>query len=102
MLEKGGCFYALSRVHHGNHSIPHTRNARLLQLTGNIAFAGGLLDPVAALVLCTPGHVHLSVINGEAVISGGKLLTCDLEELVAAHNEASARVCAAVGSPDIS
>ena len=50
-----------------------------LQLTGNVALSGGLGDPVGALILCTPGPVDLSVINGEPIIQDGKLLTCDLE-----------------------
>ena len=65
-----------------------------------MAFAGAV-DPVAALILCTPGPVSLSVINGEQIIRGGRLLTCDLAELVREHVQASARVCAAVGSPDL-
>ncbi|EFN55990.1 hypothetical protein CHLNCDRAFT_145361 [Chlorella variabilis] len=71
------------------------------KLTGNVALSGGLGDPVGALILCTPGPVDLSVINGEPIIQDGKLLTCDLEELIREHNTASARVCAAVGSPDL-
>lgn len=51
----------------------------VMQLAGNVALAGGLADPVAALILCTPGHVDLSVVNGEVVVWDGKLLTCDLE-----------------------
>lgn len=50
-----------------------------VQLSRNVALAGGLGDPVAALILCTPGSVNLSVVNGEVVIRDGKLLTCDLE-----------------------
>lgn len=71
------------------------------KLTGNVALAGGLGDPVAALILCTPGYVNLSVVNGEVVIRDGKLLTCDLEELMAQFSEASERVCASVGQPDL-
>jgi hypothetical protein len=51
----------------------------LPQLTGSVAFAGGLHDPVASLILCTPGYVDLSVINGEIVVRDGQLLTCDLD-----------------------
>ena len=53
--------------------------APLPQLTGSVAFAGGLHDPVASLILCTPGYVDLSVINGEMVVRDGRLLTCDLD-----------------------
>ena len=39
------------------------------------------MDPVAALVLCTPGHgpVDLSVINGRIIVKDGKLTTVDLK-----------------------
>lgn len=49
------------------------------QLTGNVSLAGALGDPVAALLLCTPGPVDLAMVNGEVVVSGGALLTCDVE-----------------------
>lgn len=44
-----------------------------------------------------PGYVDLSVINGEQIIREGRLLTCDLQQLLREHAAASARVCAAVG-----
>ena len=39
------------------------------------------MDPVAALVLCTPGHgpVDVSVINGRVIVKDGKLTTVDLK-----------------------
>ena len=51
------------------------------QTDGNVGFAGSLADPVAALILCTPGHVDMSVVNGSVVVKDGKLTTCDLEVL---------------------
>ena len=86
-----GCCHALSAL-----PLPP-----VLQLTGNVGFAGGLVDPVAALLLCTPGYVDVSVVNGEVVVEGGKLITCDLEALVQDHNERAVRICGAVGSPDL-
>ena len=62
----------------------------LPQLTGSVAFAGGLHDPVASLILCTPGYVDLSVINGEIVVRDGQLLTCDLDVSPAAAAAAAA------------
>lgn len=47
-------------------------------MSGSVAFAGAV-DPMAALLLCTPGPVDLSVINGVQVIREGALLTCDLQ-----------------------
>jgi hypothetical protein len=59
--------------------LPPAAAALPLQLSSNVSLAGGLGDPVAALVLCTPGAVDLSVVNGEVVVSGGQLQTCDLQ-----------------------
>lgn len=50
-----------------------------VQLTDSVPFAGALGDPVAALLLCTPGPVELVMVNGEVVVSGGTLLTCDVK-----------------------
>lgn len=49
--------------------------------TDAIGFAGGLQDPVAALIYCTPslGWVDLSVINGQVTVRDGKLQTLDLQ-----------------------
>src|SRR5215470_7915605 len=51
-----------------------------------IAFAGGLHDPVAALVLCAPAGATLSVINGQVVVKEGRLTTVDLPVLIETHN----------------
>lgn len=50
-------------------------------------FAGGRIDPVAALILCSPslGWVDLSVINGEVIVENGKLLTLDLQVAISLH-----------------
>ena len=44
-------------------------------------FSGAMMDPVAALILCTPGigNVDISVINGKIVVKDGKLTTIDLK-----------------------
>ena len=38
-----------------------------------IAFAGALHDPVAAVALCQPSGVDLSVVNGKVVVENGRL-----------------------------
>ena len=49
-------------------------------------FAGALHDPVAALVLCTPPRVDLSVINGRVVVENGELTTVELAPVIERHN----------------
>ncbi|VVE29686.1 8-oxoguanine deaminase [Pandoraea terrigena] len=54
--------------------------------TRAIGMAGGLHDPVAALVFCNPGHAAYSVVNGRVVVREGRLATLDLPSLVTRHN----------------
>jgi 8-oxoguanine deaminase len=51
-----------------------------------VSLAGGLHDPVAALVFCAPGEVALSVIDGRIVVRHGRLATLDLPVLIERHN----------------
>jgi 8-oxoguanine deaminase len=51
-----------------------------------IGFAGGLHDPVAALVFCAPASVAYSVINGKIVVKEGRLTTVDLPLLIETQN----------------
>ena len=55
-----------------------------------IALAGALHDPIAALVFCQPPAVDLSIVNGRIVVEDGRLRTLDLPPLVEAHNRLSA------------
>ena len=52
----------------------------------SIGFAGGLHDPVAALVFCAPATVALSVINGRIVVKEGRLVTADLPKIIETQN----------------
>lgn len=56
------------------------------------AFAGALHDPAAALVLCQPGQVDFSMINGRVVVKEGVLQTVDLPVLLERHNAISRRM----------
>lgn len=78
--------------------------------TDAIGFAGGQVDPIGALIFCTPsiGYVDLSVINGDIIVQDGKLQTLDLK----VHSCNLATQCAIllpsamspiirIGSPDV-
>ncbi len=52
-----------------------------------IAFAGALHDPLAALVFCAPSQVAHSVINGKQVVKNGHLLSIDLPLVIERHNQ---------------
>ena len=55
-----------------------------------IAFAGGLHDPVAALVLCAAGQVDWSIVNGRVRVEAGQLVGVDLPALIQRQNELAA------------
>ena len=66
-----------------------------------VSFAGGAChDPLAAIFLCTPPQVDFSVINGRQVVEGGKLLTVDLEKLIARHNEIAVKMVGKYPKPE--
>ena len=52
-----------------------------------IAFAGALHDPLAALVFCAPSQVAHSVINGKQVVKDGQILSIDLPLVIERHNQ---------------
>lgn len=54
--------------------------------TDTLAFAGGLHDPVAAVLFCAPSTVDYSVINGRIVVKDGQLTTLDLMPVIELHN----------------
>ncbi len=62
----------------------------------DIQHAGGLGDPVAALLTCTPGRVWHSVINGQTVVERGEIPGLDIDALVKQHNIISQRMLAKV------
>ena len=66
-----------------------------------VSFAGGAChDPLAAIFLCTPPQVDFSVINGRQVVEDGKLLTVDLEKLIARHNEIAVKMVGKYPKPE--
>jgi len=57
-----------------------------------IELAGGLHDPVSAVVFCQPVGVEYNFVHGRAVVSQGKLSKVDSDRLVAVHNSAARRL----------
>ncbi|MCB8926973.1 MAG: 8-oxoguanine deaminase [Ardenticatenaceae bacterium] len=57
-----------------------------------VAFAGALHDPVAAVLLCQPPSVDYSVINGKIVVKEGQLTTVDLIPHLEKHNKIAAQM----------
>jgi len=57
-----------------------------------VNLAGGLHDPVAALVFCAPGSSSWVVINGRVVVEAGRLATVDLPAVLERHNRLARRL----------
>ena len=53
--------------------------------TRQIGFAGGLHDPVAALVFCAPVNAAYSIIHGKVVVREGRLTTLETAPLIERH-----------------
>ena len=52
----------------------------------DLAYAGALHDPLAALVFCAPSRAWLSVVDGRVVVRDGRVTTVDTGPLVERHN----------------
>ena len=48
--------------------------------------AGGLHDPVAALVLCAPQRASWVAVNGRVVVEEGRIATVDMGLVLERHN----------------
>ncbi|MBN1219213.1 MAG: 8-oxoguanine deaminase [Anaerolineae bacterium] len=59
--------------------------------------AGGLVDPVAALLTCAPTQVWFSIINGRLVVEDGHFLPFELDSLVETHNRLSLEMMTRAG-----
>jgi cytosine/adenosine deaminase-related metal-dependent hydrolase len=51
-----------------------------------LAFAGGLNDPVAAVLFCAPHTARTTVVNGEAIVADGLIARMDMTPVIAEHN----------------
>jgi cytosine/adenosine deaminase-related metal-dependent hydrolase len=57
-----------------------------------IAFAGALTDPVEAWLRCGPVSARHTVVAGRAVVRDGALVTAGVEDVLARHRRAAARI----------
>lgn len=57
-------------------------------------YAGGLHDPLAALVFCAPVKTDYTVVGGRFVVKEGQMLTLDLPNHIEQHNRAAQRLLA--------
>ena len=57
-----------------------------------LEYAGGLHDPVAAIVFCSPVKVDYTIVAGKIVVNDGELATADVHRLVDKHNRAARRL----------
>jgi 8-oxoguanine deaminase len=57
-----------------------------------LEYAGGLHDPLSAVVFCSPVKVDYTVVGGKFVVKNGQLVTMDVRRLVERHNRAAKRL----------
>lgn len=55
-----------------------------------LGYAGALHDPVAAVVFCAPQTARHTVINGRSVVKDGRIVTMDMQPVIATHNKCAA------------
>jgi cytosine/adenosine deaminase-related metal-dependent hydrolase len=58
----------------------------------DVAYAGGLSDPVAAVVFCAPTRARQTVVGGRLIVDDGKIVSLDLDPVIAEHNRNTARL----------
>lgn len=62
----------------------------------DIAFAGGsMVDPVAAVVFCSPRNADYTVINGRAVVKEGRIISIDLPVVMEKCNKLAMKIVTA-------
>lgn len=54
-----------------------------------LEYAGGIYDPLAAVIFCSSVKVDYTVVGGKFVVKEGKLENIDLPRLIESHNKAA-------------
>jgi cytosine/adenosine deaminase-related metal-dependent hydrolase len=57
-----------------------------------VGYAGGLGDPVAAVMFCAPQTAVHTVVHGRSIVRDGEIVTFDLPATIAEHNRHAARL----------
>jgi 8-oxoguanine deaminase len=57
-----------------------------------LEYAGGLHDPVSAVVFCAPVGVDYTVVGGMLIVKEGQLVTKDVHKIIEKHNQAARRL----------
>jgi len=52
----------------------------------NIDFAGGMQDPVAALIFCAPVKADYTFVGGNPIVENGEMVAVDVPALISKHN----------------
>jgi cytosine/adenosine deaminase-related metal-dependent hydrolase len=64
----------------------------------DLAHAGSLADPVAALITCAPTQAWLSVANGRVLVEEGQFLPFELPPVIERHNRLSMEMMTRAGA----
>jgi cytosine/adenosine deaminase-related metal-dependent hydrolase len=57
-----------------------------------LEYAGGLHDPVSALIFCAPVKADYTIVAGKVIVKEGQLMNLDIPRLVEKHNRAARRL----------
>jgi cytosine/adenosine deaminase-related metal-dependent hydrolase len=57
-------------------------------------YAGGLSDPVAAVVFCAPQRARHTVVGGRLIVDNGEIATLDVVPVIEEHNRHAAKLAA--------
>lgn len=57
-------------------------------------YAGGLSDPVAAVVFCAPQRARHTVVGGRLIVDNGEITTLDVVPVIEEHNRHAAKLAA--------
>lgn len=57
-----------------------------------LEYAGGLHDPVSAIIFCTPVKVDYNIVHGKIIVKERQLVTADVQKITELHNAAARRL----------